>query len=70
MILDLGTKNKLQSVSAAGGDAGGDNVTYTYSYINYSDFKYKPPTGGSYEPTVGADMEQVDLDNYNMQDYK
>lgn len=70
MVLDLGTKNKLQSVSAAGGDAGGDNVTYTYSYINYSDFKYKPPTGGGYDPSAGADMEQVDLDNYNMQDYK
>ena len=70
MVLDLGVKNKLQSVSAAGGDAGGDNVTYTYSYINYSDFTYKPPTGGGYDPASVDDMKQVDLDNYNMQDYK
>ena len=65
LTLDLGTKNKLNSVSQSGGDAGGDNVTYTFSYINYSEFKY---TGVSNDPdvtTVGFDdMEQVDLDNY------
>jgi len=65
MTLDLGTKNKLNSVSQSGGDAGGDNVTYTFSYINYSEFKY---TGVSNAPDVTEagfdDMEQVDLDNY------
>lgn len=70
MVLDMGTKNKLQSVSAAGGDAGGDNVTYTYSYVNYSKFKYTCPSAGSYNPASAAKMEQVDLDNFNMQDYK
>lgn len=35
--LDLGTKNKLNNVSTAGGDAGGDNVTYTFSYVTYDD---------------------------------
>ena len=70
MVLDMGTGNKLQSVSAAGGDAGGDNVTYTYSYINYSAFTVTPPSAGSHDPAAAGKMEQVDLDNYNMQDYK
>ncbi len=70
MVLDMGTSNKLQSVSAAGGDAGGDNVTYTYSYINYSDFTVTPPSAGSHNPAAAGKMEQVDLDNYNVQDYK
>lgn len=34
----LGTKNKLASVSYAGGDAGGGNVTTTYSYSTNNDF--------------------------------
>jgi hypothetical protein len=32
--LDLGTKNKLQSVSMGGFDAGGGNATMSYSYSN------------------------------------
>lgn len=35
-ILDLGTKNKLSSVSQNGGDTGGGNMTITYSYTNYN----------------------------------
>ena len=63
--LDLGTQNKLNSVSQSGGDAGGDNVTYTFSYINYSDLTYTGPTDTPDVTTVGFDdMEQVDLDNY------
>ena len=34
----LGTKNKLQSISYAGGDTGGGNVTVTYSFRNFNDF--------------------------------
>lgn len=34
----LGVKNKLSSVSYAGGDAGGGNVTVTYSYSTFNDF--------------------------------
>jgi len=34
----LGTKNKLSSVSYGGGDAGGGNVTVTYSYQTFNDF--------------------------------
>lgn len=35
-IFDLGTKNKLQSVSETGGDATGGNVTLTYTYSNFN----------------------------------
>lgn len=34
----LGNKNKLSSVSYGGGDAGGGNVTVTYSYQTFNDF--------------------------------
>lgn len=34
----LGEKNKLSSVSYGGGDAGGGNVTVTYSYSTFNDF--------------------------------
>jgi hypothetical protein len=33
----LGKKNKLSSVSYSGGDAGGGNVTITYSYSTFND---------------------------------
>lgn len=35
--IDLGSKNKLQSVNYTGGDTGGGNVTITYSYSNFND---------------------------------
>lgn len=34
----LGAKNKLSSVSYGGGDAGGGNVTVTYSYTTFNDY--------------------------------
>lgn len=34
---DLGSKNKLSSVSHSGGDAGGDNVTVTFSYQGFNE---------------------------------
>ncbi len=34
---DLGNKNKINSVSYGGGDAGGGNATVTYSYTNFND---------------------------------
>lgn len=44
ITIDLGTKNKLQSVTRAGGDAGQDsNVTTTYNYSNFNDFKVTQP---------------------------
>ena len=36
--INLGTKNRLSSVSYGGGDAGGGNATVTYSYTTYNDF--------------------------------
>jgi hypothetical protein len=70
MTLDLGDKNKLNSVSQSGGDAGGDNVTFTFSYINYSELKYTPPGGDPEVTTVSVDdMEQVDLDNYGRKSF-
>jgi hypothetical protein len=35
--LNLGTKNRLQSVDMAGGEAGGGNMTITYNYSNFND---------------------------------
>lgn len=39
MILDLGNKNVLTSVNHTGGDTGGGNVTVTYSFRNFNNFK-------------------------------
>ena len=36
---DLGDKNKITSVNYGGGDAGGDNVTLSYSFRNFNSFK-------------------------------
>ena len=35
-VVDLGTKNKLASVSYGGGDAGGGNVTQTFDFTNFN----------------------------------
>jgi hypothetical protein len=35
--INLGTKNRLQSVDLAGGDTGGGNMTVTYNYSNFND---------------------------------
>ena len=45
-IIDLGTKNKLSSVSYSGGDTGGGNATCTYSYSTFNDLKVDG--GGTY----------------------
>ena len=37
IAFDLGTKNRLSSVSYGGGDAGGGNASTTYSYTNFND---------------------------------
>lgn len=41
--IDLGNKNKLQTVNYTGGDTGGGNATITYSYITYNKFGYIGP---------------------------
>jgi len=38
VCIDLGTKNRLQSVNYTGGDTGGGNATTTYSYVTFNDF--------------------------------
>lgn len=45
LILDLGTKNKLASVSYSGANAGsnGGNATMTFSYSNFNDLKVTHP---------------------------
>ena len=35
-IFDLGSKNRLSSINYTGGDAGGGNVSTTYSYSTYN----------------------------------
>ena len=43
LLVDLGKKNKLQSVSVTGGDAGGGNEEITYSFQNFNDFQVYHP---------------------------
>jgi hypothetical protein len=35
-VLNLGTKNKLSSISYSGGDTGGGNATISYSFTNFN----------------------------------
>jgi hypothetical protein len=46
--VDMGTTNKLQTVSWNGGDANGGNVTATYSYLNYNYFNVTHPQDPSH----------------------
>jgi hypothetical protein len=41
--INLGTKNKLSSVTYGGGDAGGGNVAVTYSYSNFNSLAVTHP---------------------------
>lgn len=45
-VLDMGTKNRLTSVSYQGGDTGGGNATVSYSYSTFNDLKVNG--GGTY----------------------
>ena len=45
---DLGGKNRLASVSYGGGDAGGGNVSCTYSYTNFNDLDVQDAKTGRY----------------------
>ena len=44
--INLGTKNKLTSVSYSGGDTGGGNATVSFSYSTFNDIKVNG--GGTY----------------------
>ena len=66
--MDLGGRNKLSSVSYGGGEAGGGNLTITYSFVtdntftmtaagtwtNYDALKYDPETGEGVEVGEGV----------------
>ena len=39
--IDLGDKNKVTSITYGGGDTGGANATYSYSYRNFNKLNYK-----------------------------
>ena len=43
-VFDLGTRNRLSSVSYGGGDAGGGNASCTYSYTNFNVFEVRHHT--------------------------
>lgn len=49
LLLDMGKKNKLSSVSYSGGDTGGGNVNVTYSYSNFNSLAVYHP-----QDTTGA----------------
>lgn len=53
--IDLGTKNKLQSVTHNGGDTGGGNVTNTYTYRNFNNLKVSHWA----DPTTAIASEQL-----------
>jgi hypothetical protein len=38
--IDLGEKNKITSITYGGGDTGGGNATYSYSYRNFNKLNY------------------------------
>lgn len=40
-VFDLGSRNRLSSVSYGGGDAGGGNASCTYSYTNFNVFEIR-----------------------------
>jgi hypothetical protein len=42
-VFDLGRKNRLASVNYTGGDAGGGNVSITYSFSTFNDLTISPP---------------------------
>ncbi len=57
---DLGTKNKISSVSYGGGDAGGGNATVTYSYTNFNELDVQAinqvdATGDSVRAYLGSE---------------
>ena len=45
--LNLGTANKLSSISYTGGDTGGGNATITYGYSNFNDLTVYNPIDSS-----------------------
>ena len=53
LIIDLGSNNRLSSVSYGGGDATGGNATSTYSYTNFNDLTVRA-SGVMQDPATGV----------------
>lgn len=49
LFLDLGAKNKINSITYGGADAGGGNDTVTYNFTNFNDLDVKH----THDPTAG-----------------
>lgn len=47
--IDMGTKNRLQTITYNGGDAQGGNMTATYSFLNYNYFTTSHPQDPSHK---------------------
>lgn len=54
MSIDLGNKNKLNSISYGGGEAGGGNLTITYSFT--TDNNLTVLTFGTYKGVAGCEL--------------
>jgi hypothetical protein len=54
LFLDLGTRNKIASITYGGGDTGGGNKTITYNFSNYNDLivKHLQDVNPSLRPTA------------------
>lgn len=53
-VIDLGSKNRLTSVSNSGGDTGGGNRTSTYNYSNFNAFTVTRRAGAGISLTGGS----------------
>jgi hypothetical protein len=59
---DLGTKNRLSSVTYGGGDAGGGNSTMTFSYSNFNDLVVQHNQDPA-QSTIGYSDNDYDADD-------
>lgn len=57
----LGKKNRLQTVSYGGADAGGGNATITYNYVNYNDLRVLHPQDPAIANYTAAETALVDI---------
>ena len=57
---DLGTSNRLTSVSYGGGDAGGGNVSCTYSYSTFNDLEVR----GYYHGDINPHAQFLDISRF------
>ena len=59
LAVNLGTKNKLSSVTYGGGDTGGGNSTITFSYSTFNDFTVTHPRDPMGRTDTGAVKTRV-----------